>query len=218
MNEIIFIIHILCILSFGLVALRLGKEALTCWVAIQIILANLFVIKQIYFLGFEVTCSDVFAIGCLMGLNLLQEFFGKESAKKAGWISFFTLLFFAAAAQLHLAYIPSIHDTAHPSFVTILSTSPRLLLASLTTFLIVQQMDLRLFRTLKSRLPSFALRSAISIILSQLLDTLLFTFLGLYGLVHSLFDIILISFLLKVLVVFCMTPFTSFAKRCLPSN
>lgn len=218
MNEFIFIIHIICVLGFGLWAFRLGKEALISWVAIQTLLANLFVIKQISFLGFEVTCSDVFAIGCLMGLNLLQEYFDRESAKKAGWICFFSMLFFAVMAQFHLGYRPSTHDTTQSSFITILSTSPRLLVASLATFLIVQQVDLRLFRRLSSKLPSFALRSGISIGLSQLLDTFLFSFLGLYGIVNSLFDIVLMSFLIKLAIIFLMTPFTTFAKRCLPSN
>jgi queuosine precursor transporter len=218
MNEFIFIIHIFLVLGFGLGALRLGREALICWVAIQALLANLFVIKQIFFFGFEVTCSDVFAVGCLLGLNLLQEYFGKESAKKAGWICFFTLLFFAAMSQVHLAYFPSPHDTTQQAFIDILSPAPRLLIASLVTFIIVQQCDLRLFQKLRAHLPSFSLRSGISICLSQLLDTALFSFLGLYGLVNSLFDIVFISFLIKFLIILFMTPFTTFAKKCLPSN
>ena len=83
MNECIFLLHVALVIGFALGALRLGKEALTAWVALQAVLANLFVIKQMTFLGFTVTCSDVFAIGSIAGLNLVQEFFGKESARKA---------------------------------------------------------------------------------------------------------------------------------------
>jgi queuosine precursor transporter len=218
MNEIIFITHVLLVLAFGLGALRLGKEALICWVGMQTILANLFVIKQISFLQFEVTCSDVFAIGCLLGLNLLQEYFGKEVAKKTGWICFFMMFFFAAMAQLHLHYVPSSHDTSHPAFHQILSTTPRLFFASLITFILVQQCDLHLFQRLKHYFPSFSWRSAFSIASSQLLDTLLFSFLGLYGLVHSLFDIIVMSFIIKFIIILLMIPLTKFAKKCLPSN
>lgn len=218
MNEIIFLLHILAVLGFGLGALRLGKEALISWIVIQTLLANLFVLKQITFLGFEVTCSDVFAIGCLVGLNLLQEYFGKESAQKAGKICLLLLAFFALMARFQLSYAPSPHDQAHPAFTHILSSSPRLLFASLITFFVVQQLDLHLFRHLRSKVSSFGLRNVISISSSQLLDTILFSYLGLYGLVHSIFDIIVISFLLKFFIILFMTPFTTFAKRCLRSN
>ena len=63
MNELIFLFHILLVLSFVLGALRLGKNALLSLLALQAILANLFVVKQISLFGFAVTCSDVFAIG-----------------------------------------------------------------------------------------------------------------------------------------------------------
>lgn len=218
MNEIIFIIHVAIVMAFGMGALRLGKGALTAWIALQTILANLFVLKQIYFFGFEVTCSDVFAIGCLFGLNLLQEYFGKESAQKAAWTCFFAMLFFVVMSQIHLLYIPSLHDTTQISFKTLLSASPRLLIASLISFVIVQQIDLRVFRKLSSHFTSFTLRSGLSLCLSQFIDTALFSFLGLYGLVANLFDIIFISFLIKALIIFCMSPFTLLAKRCLPSK
>ena len=218
MNELIFLFHILFVMGFGLAALRLGKEALIAWIAIQTILANLFVVKQIFFFGFEVTCSDVFAIGCLFGLNLLQEYFGRKSAQKATWVCFFAMVFFALMSQFHLLYTPSVHDTTQNAFFTVLSATPRLLLASLATFMLVQQIDLRIFRKLSAHIPSFALRSGISLSLSQLLDTVLFSMLGLYGIVSSLFDVIFMSFILKMVIVLAMTPLTLFSRKFVPAQ
>ncbi len=211
MNEIIFIFHIVAVVGFGFGALRLGKEALVAWVAFQAVLANLFVIKQIGFFGFEVTCSDVFAIGSILGLNLLQEYFGKESGRKAIWICFYILAFFAAMSQIHLFYLPSVHDQTHAAFYTILQPAPRLLLASVGVFFFVQQVDLKLYAKLK-KLP-LPLKNGISLVLSQLIDTVLFSYFGLYGNVASMFDIIVISFMIKVIVVFCMTPFVALTRR-----
>src|SRR5581483_7233115 len=95
MNELIFFLHLAIVLGFLYTSFKLGKEALIVWIAIQGVLANLFVIKQMHFFGFNVTCSDVFAIGSILGLNLLQRHFGKEVAKKTTWISFFFMSFFA---------------------------------------------------------------------------------------------------------------------------
>jgi uncharacterized integral membrane protein (TIGR00697 family) len=214
MNEILFLVQIFLIWGFALLALRLGKTALTTWVALQALIANLFVLKQITLFRFEVTASDVFAIGSLIGLNFLQEHFGKDEARKATWICFCSMLFFALVSQLHLLYHPSPHDTTQAAFVTILSPSLRLLIASIGVFFVVQQIDVRLFALLKKWFPakSFALRVLAALVVSQFLDTVLFSFAGLYGMVNSIGDIILLSFAVKVIVIFCFTPLAKWAK------
>lgn len=215
MNELIFFIQTLLIVFFALWALKIGSGALTAWVSIQALLANLFVLKQIDLFGLNVTASDAFAIGSLLGLNLLQEYDTKENAQKATWICFFFMLFFAVISQLHLLYRPSSFDHTQAAFLALLSPSPRLLMASMTVFFIVQQIDVRFFSFLKQRFPrwSFSVRSACTLVLSQFLDTFLFSFSGLYGLVASLFDIILVSFLIKLTVIFCFTTAIRWAKR-----
>jgi uncharacterized integral membrane protein (TIGR00697 family) len=214
MNEILFFTQIIIIIVFALGALKLGKGALTAWVAIQALVANLFVLKQITLFGFDVTASDAYIIGSLLGLNLLQEYFDKEEARKATWICFFFMIFFTIVSQLHLLYIPSSYDTSNPSFSTILSVSPRLMVASMSVFLIVQQFDIRFFAFLKKIIPSvsFAWRSTIALVSSQLIDTILFSFAGLYGIVASVIDIIVISFAVKVAVIFCFSTFIRWAK------
>lgn len=214
MNEVLFFTQTLLIVGFALGALKLGKSALTAWVAVQALIANLFVIKQITLFGFEVTASDAYAIGSLLGLNFLQEYFGEEEAYKATKACFFFMIFFAIASQLHLFFEPSLHDNSQSAFKAILSLSPRLLIASMGVFFIVQQIDIRFFGFLKKKWPevSFTVRAAVALVLSQFLDTFLFSFAGLYGVVASVIDIILVSFLVKLAVVFCFTSFTRWAK------
>lgn len=211
MNESIFLLHVAVVIGFALGALRLGKEALTTWIALQAVLANLFVIKQMTFFGFTVTCSDVFAIGSIAGLNLVQEFFGKESAGRAAVICFCSMIFFGVMSQIHLLYAPSPADLTQDAFFTVLSSTPRLLLASFTTFFIVQQIDMRFYGLLKKY--SVGARGAIALCVSQLLDTALFSFLGLYGTVSSLTDIILFSFIVKLAIIVCMTPLTALSRK-----
>lgn len=215
MNEILFIAHVLLIACLALGALRLGKEALTAAVGLQAVLANLFVLKQIELFGFTATCSDVFAIGAVLNLNLLQEYYGREEARKAVRLSFFSLLFFAAMSQIHLLYQPAPVDQTNESFRLIFASLPRIAAASLGVYYFVQRFDLLFFHFLKNvfegqKLP---LRMGISLIVSQLLDTILFSFFGLYGLVASLFDVIAISFLIKCLIIGCIAPFIALSKR-----
>ncbi|MBX9923455.1 MAG: queuosine precursor transporter [Rhabdochlamydiaceae bacterium] len=215
MNEYIFLIHIVTILLFTLLSLRLGMTALGTWVCIQALCANIFVLKQVELFGFQVTCSDVFAIGSLLGLNLIQEHYGSSDAQKIISHCFYFLLFFAVLSQIHLFYIPSSYDTTQKAYETLLAPAPRLLFASLLTFFLTQRVDLYLFKKLKTYLPNygFALRTFFSLMASQLLDTIFFTLIGLYGLVHSLFDMILLSFLIKAFIITIFFPLTHLCKK-----
>ncbi len=214
MNEALFFIQIFFTLLFVYGALKLGPSALVAWVTVQALIANLFVLKQIHLFGMEVTASDGYAIGSLLGLNVLQEFYGKKEAKQATWICFFFMTFFALASQLHLYYIPSSFDTAQTAFITVLSPSLRLIFASMSVFFIVQLFDIRFFAFLKQKLPtvSFSIRAALALIVSQFLDTLLFSFAGLYGIVASVLDIIIVSYVIKLIVIFCFTSLVRIAR------
>jgi len=220
MNESLFILHLVVVSACTLFAFKKGKTALTSWICLQAVLANLFVLKQVCLFGAHVTCSDAFAVGTIFGLNLLREYFGKEAAKKALWNCFFAMSFFMIMSQIHLFYTPSFYDTTQSAYEMLLSPSPRLLVASLLTFFVVQQIDLSLFTALKEKLPktAFTLRNALCSTLSQGLDTLLFSFLGLFGLVAVLSDIILVSWLLKMIVIALMTPLIHFSKRFAPQR
>lgn len=220
MNESLFIIHAILVMLCGFLALRLGKGVLIAWVSLQAILANLFVIKQMCFFGFHVTCSDVFVIGSALGLNLLREFYGQKAAKEALTSCLFAMVFFVLMAQIHLFYLPSSFDTAHPSFENILSPSPRLLIASLAVFMIVQKVELHFFSFLKEKFTnvSLAWRNVLSVSTTQFLDTVLFSIFGLLGIAHNLLDIIVVSFLIKLAAVALMAPLTHLAKQFLSNE
>lgn len=215
MNETVFFIHIFLVVGAILYSLKKGPFALVSLIALQGVLANLFVVKQMKLFGFDVTCSDVFAVGGLLSLNLLQEFFGRELGKKAITVSFLSMIFFAVMTQVHLQYIPSDQDYTHESFLMIFSATPRIILASITVYLIVQQLDLRFFSFLQKRMngKNLPLRLGISLCISQLIDTVLFSYLGLYGMVPSMLDIIAISLATKWMTIACSTSVISFAKK-----
>ena len=93
MNELLFVIYSGIVSAAALLSLYIGKEALVAYISVLAVLANVFVLKQITFFSWHATASDVLVIGSVLGLNLLQEYFGKEAAKIAIWASFVMLLF-----------------------------------------------------------------------------------------------------------------------------
>ena len=203
MNELILLVQITLVASVCLFAARVSKEALFVLISLQAVIANLLVLKQVYLFGLHVTCSDAFAIGSILSLNLLQERFGQEESRRATWLCFGSMLFFALSTQIHLFYTPSNLDTMHGHYAQLLSPAPRLFAASILSFFIVQQFDVRFYALLKNKLSSWrwGSRNILALLVSQFLDTFLFSTLGLWGLVDSLPEIFLFSYLMKVLII-----------------
>ena len=213
-NEILFICHLGVLLLATLGALRLGALALTVLISIEAILANLFVFKEISLFGFFATSTDVFAVASLYGLNLLREFYGAASSRIASNYSIGLLLLFALMSVIHLWYVPSEFDLAHSAYSTILTPAPRVFLASLLVYAIVQQVDLHIFGAMKKQW-SLASRIMVSLIFSETLDTILFTFFGLYGVVSSIGSILCVSLVIKWTAIGLASPFSIFAKKAM---
>ena len=214
MNELLFVFHTIIIALFALGALALGESALVAYICSCCILANLFVIKQTTLFGLTATCADAFTVGATLGLNLLQEYFGKQITKRTIWINFFLLVFYAVVSQIHLWYEPNLADTAQQYFMPLLSFMPRIVVASFSVYLLTQMADFHLYGILKKALHNKYLiaRNYASIAVCQLLDTVLFSFLGLYGIIDNIWHVIFISYLVKLLSIVIATPFVGLSK------
>lgn len=215
MNELIFLLHAIIISGCAVGMLRLGKEALVTFIVLLGILSNLFITKQIMLFGLNAVATDAFAVGAILGLQLLQEYYGREITRRAIAISFFLLLFYALASWIHLSYVPSLVDSSHQHFVAILQHMPRIALASLTSYFASQLLDYQLYGLLKQIFAGRYLlfRSYISLITVQLFDTVLFSFLGLYGIIANVGNVIMISFAIKMVVIFISTPFVALSRK-----
>lgn len=203
MNELVFIIQVVVVVSAVMVGRRFKKEGLMVLAVLLAVFANFFVLKQIDLMGWTVTCADAYVIGHLLCLNLVQQEYGKEWAKKTVQLSFGAMVIFALLSEIHLVFMPSDVDVTQVHYQALLGIAPRLLLASLGSFYLVQRLDIYLFGKLLNLMPKTAwkIRSAISLVISQAVDTLLFTLLGLYGVVDDWLAIFWMSFVVKCVVI-----------------
>jgi len=215
MNEILFFAHIMILVSFVFIALKIGKEALVATFCIQVILANLFVLKQMSCFGLTVTCSEVYTIGSIFSMNLLQVYHGKKIANKALVTVFFLLFLVIVMSWFHLRYFPSEYDTAQEAFKVVLGSTPRIMFVSFICAFITQKIDMKLFRWISKKLPkaSFMIPFILASFMSQFLDTALFSFGALYKIVHSMRDIIIMSFSIKMIITLCIAPLTLLMKK-----
>lgn len=206
--------HLGVLLLLILFTLRLGERALHAWLCVIAVSMNLFVTKQISLFGLDITATDALAVSYLLGFNLLQEFYGKETARSHLLISFLVSSGFVLLSLFHLAYEPNAFDLADPAFRLILSPLPRIIGASLLTFVVVQAFDIFFFGWLREKFEGkqLMMRLIVCLMFSQIIDTVLFSFLGLYGQVGNLFDIMVVSLGFKYIVIFFSAPIGAYAK------
>jgi uncharacterized integral membrane protein (TIGR00697 family) len=214
-NELLFIFHIAFSGLITLWALHIGKEALIALIALQGLIANLLISKQIELVGFEVTTTDVCMINAVIGLNFLQEFYGSLWAKKAIRISLASSCWSLGILFFHLKYLPSPNDYADSHMQVIFAILPRIVLASISVSWAIQYLERKLYAFIKVKFPkaSFTLRNCVSIALTQTLDTLIFSFVGLWGIVASLENVIVMSLVAKALVLLVASPFMALAIK-----
>lgn len=202
-NELILLVHTAVVVALIFVALKLGKTALTCFVALFGVLANLLVLKQTDLFGLHVTCTDVFMIGQLFALNLLQEYYDATAAKRAITLSVFATGSTVVLGMLHLAYTANAFDTTHSFYALILAPIPRIMAASLSVDFLAAHIERFVYNKLSILFNKrfFALRNIITMACSQLFDTIAFSYAGLYGLVESMPHIIIASLAVKGILI-----------------
>jgi len=198
---------------------RWGQHALTTFIVLQALLANWMVLKQITLFGLNTTPSDPFVIGGTLALTIVQDQYGLKAARDALFLAWAALLFFCVIAIIQIAYIPSPSDTADPAYHAILSVTPRLLIASAGTYFLSERLNLFLYQYIRTKLPNRATGARwFAIVVSQAFDTVCFSIFGLYGIVHPLVGMILMSYAIKLICCFCIVPLTQFLLHNLPNR
>jgi len=143
--------------------------------------------------------------------DVVGEVYGKKIAKLfvlAGLIS--TILFILYSLISMLLPWAEAGLWAKESYNTIFAVSLRISIASIIAFVIAEYQDVFTFFFTKEKLhiKFFWLRSLISNLWSQLLDTVIFMTIAFYGVYENktLLSIIITWWLFKVLMGFCYTP------------
>lgn len=219
-NEWFGLIFVIVNFIFLLAFYRLfGKTGLFVWVGFSTVLANLQVVKTIEIFGLTSTLGNAMYGSAFLVTDILNEKYGKAEAKKAVWLGFFTLLSMTVLMQMVLLFEPHKEiDFAQEHLSAIFGILPRVAIGSLCAFLVSQFADVYIFSYLRKKFPSdrqFWIRNNGSTMISQLLDTIVFTsiaFLGVYPF-DEWIQIFITTYLLKFIIAALDTPFGYIAKR-----
>ena len=219
-NELLFVISVLVYLGSVLLLYRLfGKNGLFAFAIFGTLLGNIAVCKCIDLFGLSTTAGNVLYASTFLVTDILSEKYGKKEARKAVLYSFSVMLLWLLGTQLILFFTPNANDYVNDSLLTVFGLVPRITIASLTGFICSQNIDVFLYHFIwkktgddKSKLW---LRNNGSTLISQAVDTVLFTFLAFWGTYPTdvFFSILVTTYLFKAVVAIVDTPFIYLARK-----
>lgn len=223
-NELLLIGSVIFIFSAALASYGFfGKIGLYCLSALATVLANIEVIMLIDAFGAEQTLGNVLFAVTFLITDILSECEGKNAANKAVLIGMFTSVFFLLLSQSWLLYIPNENDWASPAIHTVFSNTPRMLIASFVVYAVSQMFDVWLYhkwwtfteKKCGDRRRFLWLRNNGSTLASQLINTLLFTFLAFFGTYDfgTLISVFLSSYIIYVFTSLLDTPVVYLARK-----
>ena len=210
-NAIIYLLWILIDLGLLLSAFTLwGKTGIVAVISATVILMNIFVLKGIRLFGLDATGGNVLYASLFLGTDIITEYFGAREARKAVFIGFFLSLLFLIATRFILLFEPAPWDRFHETMKDLFSPVWRIVLASILSYILSQNLDVYTYTWLKRIFPKqLWLRNNGSTWSSQIVDTVLFctiAFAGSYEIV-IVAGIMLSTYILKVVVAALDTPF-----------
>ena len=222
-NELLLIGSVVVIYGTVLLAYKLfGKAGMYAMTIIATVLANIEVLILIEGFGMGQTLGNVMFASTYLITDILSENEGKESAAKAVWLGVFAAAVMLVFTQYWMLYTPANADWASPHISAIFSTTPRMLAASLVGYIISQRFDVWLYhkwwewckKHFGDSKKGLWIRNNGSTMISQLLNTLLYTFLAFYGTysMQTLVSIFISSYALFCVTSLLDTPFVYWAR------
>jgi len=166
--------------------------------------------------GLDVTCIKALSVSYILGLNLMQEYYGRRSSQVHVLIAALCTFGFVMLQQLHMLFEPNIHDTSQIHYSAIFTSMPLITSLSFITFILVQLVDIRFFSYLRDLMGKKNLtgRVVVSLMLAQTLDTLIFyPVMGLLDNTWSnVWHIVFFTIVIKFIIIFLVAPYSMIAN------
>lgn len=201
-----------------------GREGLLGCIILSILLANLQGPKLTTILGMQTSLGVIFYSSIFFATDLLSEKYGRSVANQAVRIGFAVSCMVVVMLTVALQFLPTNDpETAEfskeiqASFENILNFTPRFVFGSLLAYLISQSLDVWLFHWIKRKTQGrwLWLRNNGSTMISQAVDTLLYSFVVWWGVVEldTAMQLGLVKYGFKLAIAAFDTPFIYWARR-----
>ena len=223
-NELLIILSFIVIYGGVVLFYRFfGKNGLLAFNVMATLLANVEVLILVRAFGVEMTLGNVLFASTFLITDIMSENHTRKDASRAVIISTLCSVFFILLSQMWLLYTPSENDWASGAFNTIFSNTPRIVCASLAVYLISQLTDVWLYhkwwdwcrKHFNDDRKGLWIRNNGSTMISQLLNTFLYTALAFYGTYDfgTLVSIFCSSYIIYIITSLLDTPFVYWCRK-----
>lgn len=224
MNELLLLGSVIIIYGAVLLAYKLfNKTGLFVMTTICTIIANIEVLILVDAFGLNQTLGNVMFASTYLITDILSENEGKKTASKAVCIGVFTSIIMLIFTQYMRLYIPASNDWANGAINTLFATTPRLILGSIAGYIVSQLFDVWLYHSFWKLTENKSgdkrkflwLRNNASTLISQLINTIIFTtisFAGWYDL-STLITIMISSYVIYIFTSLLDTPAVYIARK-----
>ena len=208
----------------------MGKVYIFVLITVYSIFLNIFVLKQFSLFGFMTAGGNAMYGAIFLLTDLVNEHYGAKEARKAVFIGFFSLLIFVIFSQVLLKFTPNEYDFAHGHLETLFSLMPRILVGSLAAYLVAQLLDITIYNKIKKWTNNkyLFLRNNISTLVSQFIDTIVFTAVGMTAFSflpfegifqpEQFWEVVLVAYVIKIGVSLLDTPFMYLSYKFKPKK
>lgn len=194
-----------------------GKAGLYCFIVAAVIAANVQVIKTVQLFGLVATLGNVLYGSVFFATDVLNEVYGKETARRGVWMGFAGMLLMLVWMQIGLSFVPHSSDFSQDALATIFGLLPRIALGSLAAYLVSQHHDVFAYSFWKRRTGGrfLWLRNCASTTVSQAVDSVIFCTIAFWNVfpVDVWVQILVTTYAFKWFVALVDTPFIYLARR-----
>lgn len=208
----LFISFLYLLISFSITIIcykKYGKYGLYIWMCILVIICNIQTVKMSEIFGFTITLGNISYGAIFLTTDILSEKYGKEATDTATKLSFIFMIIFTLFMSLFLKYEPSSSDFSQEALTTIFNYMPRITIAGLSAYYISQRCDAKFYQLLKSKYNKVWISNNVSTIISQTIDTIIFTIISFLGILsfHDIISLMFTMLIFKYLIALLDTPF-----------
>ena len=228
MNELLFLFSLVASYTMVLLLYKYkGVTGLFVWMGFAMVLANIETVKGVEMFGLAMTLGNVVYVSTDFVTTICNEIYDKKTARKAVWYGFFASLAFTVLTQITIKFTPTQDSIEISNAMRMLfETTPRVVIASLLTYLISSYIDTGIYDLFKNKVLTkdnavhTFFRSELSSCISQFADSWLFTIFAFAGVAYmggnsfwGLAELALTTYMAKLIVGALDTPFLYIAKK-----
>ncbi len=161
-----------------------GRKGVMAWSILATVAANIECLIQIDAFGMSMTGGNILFASTFLATDIISETCGKKQANHLVNLNILVSVLFVLVSQSWLFFQPNSVDFAFPHVQRLFSNVPRIMIASLITYAVVQKVDIWLYHLIwnftaersQNNSRFLWIRNNVATIISQFLNSILFNF------------------------------------------